>query len=110
RSTVLPTDEFLVLRVVDAPHDDAYRVPLRRFLPDADAARLQLLERFRDVLRLEDEPGDATDPASRVPLPRHMRPEREAPRIEHRELQLLVLVDELEAQRLRVDFPRAFMV
>src|SRR5207245_10994686 len=98
------------VRVVDVAADAASRVPLRRFLPAAAAARLALLARFRDVLRLEDEPRDATDSASRVPLPRHMGPEREAPRLEHRELQLLVLVDELEAQRLRVEFPRAFMV
>src|SRR5205814_2752253 len=63
-----------------------------------------------DVVRLEDQPGHASDPTARVALPRYVRPERDSARVIHGQLHSFVLVDEFEAQRLRVELPRLVMV
>src|SRR5207302_1790347 len=90
--------------------EDVQRVSLRRLLSDSNAPLLQGLERPVDVVRLEDQPGHASDPTARVALPRDVRPERDSARVIHGQLHSFVLVDEFEAQRLRVKLPRLVMV
>src|SRR5207302_10582343 len=90
--------------------EDVQRVSLRRLLSDSNAPLLQGLERAVDVVRLEDQPGHASDPTARVDLPRYVRAERDSARVIHGQFHSFVLVDEFEAQRLRVELPRLVMV